>query len=148
MTIYRIAFVALLLGAPVLADDASARARLIGAWQQQDDSGKGSSVWVLELKGTSLHITHSQGDQKLSEFDCKPNGAECEGTASGKKAQVTMYFNGPALVQIETVGSDVTKQQFSVIEQTDMMELQVIPIIGNAKAETLHLKRVQASASH
>jgi hypothetical protein len=141
MTIYGTAFAALLLGAPVLADDASARARLIGAWQQQDDSGKGTAVWVLELKGTSLHITYSQGDQRLSEFDCKP-GAECEGTASGKKAKVTMYFDGPALVQIETAGSDVTKRQFTVAEQTDLMELQVMPIIGNAKAETLHLKRI------
>ena len=77
MKIYRIAFAALLPLAAIQADDAPARARLIGVWQQQDDSGKVLSVWVLETKGTSLHITNSQGDQKLSEIECKPTGAEC-----------------------------------------------------------------------
>jgi hypothetical protein len=101
MNMYMTAFAALLLWVPVLADDASARAQLIGAWQQQDDSGKGISVWVVETKGNSLHITNSQGDQKLIEIECKP-GAECEGTASGKKSKVTMYFSGPTLVQLNT----------------------------------------------
>ena len=141
MNMYMMAFAALLLWVPVLADDASARAQLMGAWQQQDDSGKGISVWVVETKGNSLHITNSQGDQKLSEIECRP-GAECEGTASGKKSKVTMYFSGPTLVQLETVGSDVIKRQFTVREQPDMMEIEVMPIIGNAKAETLHLKRM------
>jgi hypothetical protein len=141
MNIYMTAFAALLLWVPVLADDASARAQLIGSWQQQDASGKGIFVWVVETKGNALRITNSQGDQKLSEIECRP-GAECEGTASGKKSKVTMYFNGPTLVQLETVGSDVIKRQFTVKEQPDMMEIEVIPIIGSAKAETLHLKRM------
>jgi hypothetical protein len=144
MNMYMTAFAALLLWVPVLGDDASARAQLIGAWQQQDDSGKGIPVWVVETKGNSLHITNSQGDQKLSEIECKP-GAECEGTASGKKSKVTMYFNGPTLVLLETVGSDVIKRQFTVREQPDIMELEVIPIIGSAKSETLHLKRMPRS---
>lgn len=148
MTIYTIALAALLPLAPVLADDAPARARLIGAWQQQDDSGKGISVWVVETKGDSLHITNSQGDQKISEIECKPTGAECEGTDSGKKVKVSMYFNGPILVQLETVGSDVTKRQFTITEQTDSMELAVMAITGNAKSETLHLKRIPPGASH
>jgi hypothetical protein len=145
MNMYMTAFAVLLLGVPVLGDDASARAQLMGAWQQQDASGKGISVWVVETKGDALHITNSQGDQKLSEIECKP-GAECEGTASGKKSKVTMYFNGPTLVQLETVGSDVIKRQFTVREQPDMMEIEVIPIIGSAKLETLHLKRMPLSA--
>ena len=145
MNIYMTAFAALLLWVPVLGGDASARAQLIGAWQQQDDSGKGISVWVAETKGDSLHITNSQGDQKLSEIECKPTGAECEGTDSGKKTKVTMYFNGPTLVQLETVGPDVIKRQFTVREQPDVMEIEVMPIIGSAKSETLHLKRMPPS---
>ena len=147
MKFYTTAFAALLLWVPVLADDASARAQLIGAWQQQDDSGKGISVWVVESKANSVHITNSQGDQKLSEIECKP-GAECEGTASGKKSKVTMYFNGPTLVQLETVGSDVIKRQFTVREQPDMMEIEVMPIIGSAKSEMLHLKRMPPSTGN
>jgi hypothetical protein len=147
MNIYMTAFAALLLWVPLLADDASARAQLIGSWQQQDASGKGIFVWVVETKGNALRITNSQGDLKLSEIECRP-GAECEGTASGKKSKVTMYFSGPTLVQLETVGSDVIKRQFIVREPPDMMEIEVIPIIGSAKAETLHLKRMPPSAGN
>lgn len=148
MTIQRIALAALLPLTLVLADEAPARARLIGTWQQQDESGKDTSVWVVETKGTSLHITNSQGDQKLSEIECRPTGADCEGTGAGKKVKVSMYFNGPTLVQFETTGSDVTKRQFTVAEQNDSMELVVMAITGNAKSETLHLKRLPSGASH
>jgi len=44
MTIHTFAFAALLPLVPVRADDASARARLIGVWQQQDESGKNMSI--------------------------------------------------------------------------------------------------------
>ena len=147
MMMYTIAFVALLPLVPILADDAPARTRLIGIWQQQDDSGKGASTWVMETKGNSLHITNSQGDQKLSEIACNPTGVECDGVVSGKKAKVVMYYNGPTLVELETVGSDVVKRQFTVTEQPDLMELAVLAITGNTKSETLHLKRMPSIAS-
>ena len=147
MTIYTIVLAALLPLVPVLADDAPARARLIGVWQQQDESGKGISVSIIETKSNSLHITTTQGDQKLSEIECKPTGAECEGTGPGKKVKVLMYFSGPALVQIETAGSDITKRQFTVAEQPDIMELMVTAITGNAKSETVHFKRIPPTAS-
>ncbi len=147
MMIYTIALAALLPLVSVLADDAPARARLIGVWQQEDDSGKGISVWVLETNADSLRVTNSQGDQKLSESDCKPTGAECEGMNSGRKVKVVMYFNGPALVQLETAGSDVIKRRFTVTDKPDMMDLEVIPLAGHAKAETLHLKRLAVAAS-
>ena len=140
------AFAALLLCAPVLAGDASDRAKLLGTWQQQDDSGKTAIVWVLEMKGTALHITVSVGGQKVSEFECPPKGADCEGTYDGKKANVTMYYDGPALVQLETRGSDVTRRRFAVAGQPEMMEIQVTPIVGTDKAETLHLKRIKVDS--
>jgi hypothetical protein len=146
MTIQMAAVAALVLCAPLLADDASDRAKLIGSWQ--DNSGKEGTVWVLDVKGTALHITESLADQKISEFECSPKGAECEGTVGGKKAKVTMYYDGPALVQLETRGSEVTRRRFTVTGQPDVMEIEVMPIQGPDKAETLHLKRIQlASAS-
>lgn len=141
MNRYIIAFSALLLSALAFANDDSARAQLVGTWQEENASGNAASVWVLESKGEALHIVHSQGDQKLSEFECTPTGAECEGRVSGKKAKVVMYFNGPTLVQMETVGSDITRRRFTVAAEPDMMELMVVPLVGDVKAETRHLKR-------
>ena len=146
MTIQMATLTALLLCVPVLADDVSDRAKLLGRWQRQDDSGKDATVWVLEVKGMALHISESRGDQKISEFECVPKGAECEGTVEGKKATVSMYYDGPALVQFETKGSDVTRRRFTVSGQPDMMDLEVMPIVGAVKGETLHLKRIKNSA--
>ncbi len=140
------ALTALLLLVPVLADDVADRAKLLGSWQRQDDSGKEATVWILEVKGMALHLSESLGNHKVSEFECVPKGAECEGTIEGKKAQVTMYYDGPALVQLETNGSDVTKRRFIVTGQPDMIEIEIMPILGVAKAETLHLKRIKVSA--
>jgi len=141
MTI-RMTFFALLLCLPLRADDVSDRAKLLGSWQRQDDSAKEVNVWVLEMKGEALHITVSVGDQKVSEFLCSPKGAECEGTVKGAKASVRMYYDGSALVQFETRGEDVTRRRLTVTGQPDMMEIDVMPIIGSDKAETLHLKRI------
>src|SRR5271169_6152971 len=107
-------FFALVLCLPVLADDVSDRAKLLGSWQGQDDSGKQGAVWVLEMKGEALHITVSVANQKVSEFACPPKGVECEGTAKGVKATVSMYYDGPALVQFETRGTDVTRRRIAV----------------------------------
>jgi len=57
MTIHTFAFAALLPLVPARADDASARARLIGVWQQQDESGKNMSITFVETKGNSLART-------------------------------------------------------------------------------------------
>jgi hypothetical protein len=139
------AFAAVLLCVPVLADDVSDRAKLIGNWQRQDDSTKAATVWLLEMKGAALHIKESLGDQKVSEFECPPKGADCEGTVEGKKASVSMCYDGPALVQLVTKGSDVTRRRFAVTGQGDMMEIEVMPIVGADKPESLHLKRIKLS---
>jgi hypothetical protein len=139
------ALAAVMLCVPLLADDVSDRAKLIGNWQRQDDSNKAAAVWLLEMKGAALHITESLGDQKVSEFECPPKGADCEGTVEGKKASVSMYYDGPALVQLVTKGSDVTRRRFAVTGQGDMMEIEVMPIVGADKAETLHLRRIKLS---
>jgi hypothetical protein len=141
-----ISLTALLLCVPVLADDVSDRAKLLGSWQAEDDSGKQATVWILEMKGMALHLSESLGDMKISEFECVPKGVDCEGTVGGIKATASMYYDGSALVQLETKGSDVTRRRFSVPGQPDMMDLDVRPIVGAGKAVTLHLKRIKISA--
>jgi hypothetical protein len=142
------ALAVLLLCAPLQADNDSDHAGLLGSWQQQEDSGRGVVVWVFEQKGMDLQITESIGDRKISEFECAPEGKECEGTDEGKKAKVSMYYDGPALVQFETAGSEVTKRRFAIASQPDVMEIEVMPIVGGDKAETLHLKRMKLSSKN
>src|ERR1700681_2718744 len=78
------------------------RAKLIGSWRLQDDAGRDAGdVWVLEDRGAAIHITHTEGTHKLSDFECAPTGSECEVKDAGKSAKVSLWYNGPALVEME-----------------------------------------------
>jgi hypothetical protein len=133
-------FVMLSVSGLVFADDLATRALLLGQWESQDGAGQ-SSVWTIERKGEALRVAASKGDQKLLEYECKPSGVDCDAWVSGKRAKISMYFNGPALVQIETKGSEITKRRF-LAKDHEMIDLEVIPVVPGGNSHIIHLKRV------
>jgi hypothetical protein len=136
-----------LFAAAAWAADNTDHSKIGGAWQVQNEAGKGPAlVWVLEEKGDAIHVTYSHGDQKLSEFECNAMGRECQIKDSGRQAKVSMWFSGAKLVELETKGSEVVKRRFTVSGQGDTMELEVIPIVPVGRSETMRLKRMQAAA--
>ncbi|HLW77349.1 MAG TPA: hypothetical protein VKS01_10195 [Bryobacteraceae bacterium] len=119
------------------------RAKIPGKWQSQSDSNR---VLTVEDNGDVIHITRSEGDQKVTEFECAI-GQECQVKDAGKKVKVSMYYNGPKLIELETRGDEVVKRRFTAGD-ADTMQLEVIPISGDSiKAETVTFKRVSAQAS-
>jgi hypothetical protein len=137
-----VALTALCLGAVALAADDD-RAKLTGTWQ----SSSGSETWVLQDKGETWHIAYTQGNQKPAEFDCAADGRDCNVKEAGHAAKVSLYFNGPRLVELETKGAEVIKRRFAVGQQGDQMDVEVIPVVSTEKAATVHFKRVSATAS-
>lgn len=75
-------------------------------------------------------------------------GRECKIREGGKSATVSMWFNGPKLVELETRGSDVIKRRFSVDEKGETMDVEVIPISQGSKPEVLHFKRIEVAAQN
>ena len=132
----------LLTPAAVLASDPAGRAKLPGTWQE---SGKAGSVWVLEEKSGAMHITGSEGDRKLADFECNTVGRDCELKEAGKKAKVSMWYNGPRLVELETRGSEVLQRTFGIVDE-NTLEVEVVQIVPEGKPETLHFKRTQPAA--
>lgn len=131
----------------MFADDVAERAKLNGAWQAQEQSGSTAhAVWTLEEQGSGMRITNSQGDKKMVEFVCDL-AKECEIKDAGKKVKVTVYFNGPKLVVMETRGEQVFKRRFGLAETGDVMELEVIPVIPAGKTETIHFTRVPSASA-
>jgi hypothetical protein len=127
------------------ADDGSARARLVGAWQPQEPAAKENGVWTLERKdGDVLHITYSLGDEKRIDFECSTKGGECDVKDAGKPAKVSLWFSGAKLVELETKGQEVVKRRFAVTAEGDSMELEVIPISPEGKTETMHFRRMRS----
>ena len=117
-----------------------ARAKLAGSWE---DNG---TVWVIEDKGATVRLTRSEGSQTVAEFECKLGGSECEGKDSGHKATVSLWFNGAALVEMETKGSEVVKRRFEISPDGDL-ELQTILITPAGATEHAEFKRVAAAVS-
>jgi CheY-like chemotaxis protein len=69
-----------------------------------------------------------------------------QGYQLGERAKVTMYYNGPRLVQYETRGSHVTKRRFTITgEDGNTLEVETMPISPPGKAETIRFKRQPAS---
>src|SRR5580700_11199101 len=93
-----------------LADTQTDRDHLVGSWVR---SG-GNNAWVIDNGPDGLHITQIEGASPIADFRCNTEGQSCDIKIGGRKATVSMYYNGPALVQLETKGSQVVKRKFSI----------------------------------
>lgn len=131
----------------LFGDDAADRAKLAGTWQLQSGSDKDGSVWTLEAKEDAIHIVRAQNNQKLAEFDCNTLGKDCDVNDGGHRVKVSLYYNGPKLIEFETRGSNVTKLRFGVTGQGDTMEVEEMPMSPAGSTEVLQFKRVQQITS-
>lgn len=137
-------FAIAVLTTAAFCDDVSDRAKLLGAWQPAESTPKEAVTWKLESKGSDvLRVTQSLGDQTLLVFECATNGQECDTKESGKAMKVSLYFNGPKLVEWETRGKQVVKRRFGIAEDGVTLEMEIIPITAAGKAETLRFHRAQ-----
>jgi hypothetical protein len=134
----------LLLASSAFADDDSSHAKLMGKWRQSDGNAENKSSWELEGAGGSMHVTNSDGTQTVVEFECNTVGKECAIQDAGRRSKVSMWFNGPKLVELEIRGAQVVKRRFSISGDGDTMELEIIPIVPPGKGETAHFKRVHS----
>jgi hypothetical protein len=145
-------FLALLSGVAALGSDQSDREKLIGSWELAGaplDSL--SSYWTFSEQGESIRVTQQEGTTKVANFQCHTDGASCDVKVSGKRAMVSLWFNGAKLVELETKGSEVLKRRFEIISQGDgageVMEMELIPIVPAEKTEIFRYKRLQQPAS-
>ena len=136
------------LGVGALADDQGDRQKLLGTWEPQGVTAENTaaSSWTFSAARNSMQVTEAEGGKKVTDFACGTEGTPCEVKTAGKKATVSMWFNGPSLVEMETKGSEVVKRRFKILAQGDVMEMEVIPIVPSGKTETLQFKRAQPAA--
>lgn len=80
------------------------------------------------------------------EFDCDTLGRECHVDDAGKQVTVSLWFNGPVLVELETRGSQVTRRRFKPVGDGNGLELETTLISSGGKPETIRFERVQSAA--
>jgi hypothetical protein len=136
----RILLAALLsVSAVGLAEDFADSAKLAGSWDQD-----GKTAWKLAPTNDGVHFTFTRGGQTVADFECNTSGKDCPIKMEGKKATVSVYFNGPLLVMMQTRGNDVVKWRFGALGDGNQMQVEMTAITGGAKSETLHYKRTDA----
>ncbi len=118
------------------ADDTAGRASLNGTWKES------SATWIIQENEDSVRLAYYEGGQPQTEVTCKL-GSECESKAGSRKSKVSLWFNGPKLVQMETRGNEIVKRRFSA--SGDDLELEVIPISPGGNPQTIRLKRVKSN---
>jgi hypothetical protein len=138
---YLVGFVGLLLGVAA-ADDNLDRSKRIGSWAAAAGS---ADTWTLAANGDKFHITHTENDRKLSEWECNAAGRECATKEAGKPVKVSMWFNGSKLVVMETRGTEVLKRRFHASGDGNTLELELIPIVPQGKPELVRLARAPSS---
>ena len=143
MKVSMMALSTLLIMGAAFADDDSGRAKLMGKWLQSDGGEDAKSSWTLvDGAADSIHVTNSNGTQVVAEFECNTVGQECAVKAAGRKSKISMWFNGPKLVEMETAGAQVVKRRFSVGGDGETLDLEIIPISPAGKTQISHFKRV------
>jgi hypothetical protein len=126
---------------PLIADTQTDRDGLIGTWTE---SG-GSHGWVIENGAKGLHMTQLESSAPIADFTCTTDGNDCAIKISGKKGTVSLYYNGSALIQLETRGDTITKRKFQV--DGSGLKVEVTPMTGKVvTAEERQFDRGQATA--
>ena len=75
----------------------------------------GNRTWVIQSTSGGVHMTETEGSTPVADFECNVEGQSCNVKISGHKAQVSMYYNGSALVQLATIGYQIVKRRFSLL---------------------------------
>ena len=145
MRLARYAFTAFaVIGAaslPLIADTQADHDGLIGTWNENG----GAHGWVIENGANGLHMTQLEASTPIADFTCATDGHDCAIKISGKKAKVSLYYNGSALIQLETRGDTITKRKFLV--DGSGLKVEVTPMTGKvATAEERQFDRGQATA--
>ena len=127
----------LLLASAALCQEAD-RASLPGKWQidpAKSDNGNAATLSIEIKDDDSLHYLLQTQNGETAEFQCTTDGQECAMTDGGRKARVSLWFNGPSLVIMETKGNNVVKRRLTVSGST--LGMEIIPIVPPGKTDKL-----------
>lgn len=128
----------LVSGAVSLAQD---HPNFSGDWQLDNAKSQGAQAKAIQLAikqdGDTISVT-SEEDGKSLEFKCATNGQNCK--RKGEPGEVSMYYNGPVLVELDMEGHSgdhVIKKRLHLADDGKSMEIEVMPISPPGPAEKL-----------
>lgn len=132
---------------PVLSAD-SGRPNFVGAWQMdsaksQVDDGR---VVTLTIESVSDKIKlirvvrEKDGKEVTSKFVCATGGGDCEFDEGDRKAKVSLWYDGNALIVLKTDGPKedaVTQWKMQLAPNPNTLTIDLTHIDPTSKAETI-----------
>jgi len=141
----------LIVAVPFLADE-PARPSFSGTWQLVPASSEIHSrisndlVWTIDQKDEDIHFVES-GDEKGGklEITCGTRGADCKTKEAGKAVTISFWYNGAALVEMETEGKGeaVTKKKMQLSGDGSSLIVDVTHILPEGRSPEKYVLKKQ-----
>ncbi len=85
-------------------------------------------------------VRDTNGKEETSQFSCDVGGSQCDFDEAGRKAKVSLWYNGPALVILKTDGpkeDSVTQWKLDLSPDGKTLTVEFTHIEPNDKSESL-----------
>jgi hypothetical protein len=112
--------------------------KLAGSWEAKDNP---AHTWTFDQTDKGMHVIETENGKTIADFVCNTSGRECDIRREGHDAKVSLWFNGPKLVEMTTEGSHVVKRRYAPASDGTTLEMEVIPVVPEGRTEKLALLR-------
>lgn len=89
---------------------------------------------MIQRSGDQIHLEEMDGSHVKFDYTCKLGGQDCD---LGHGEKVSLWFNGPVLVELRTHHDSVVKRRFAFGEKGNEMQLEVDPISPPGKQDQI-----------
>ncbi len=109
-----------------------------GTWVSPNDK---DGKLVLRITGEKIHVQEFKGNEMKWEYTCGLSGETCKFKEGMHEATVSLWRNGPKLVELRTRGDMVMKRRFTLADKGGTLDVEVLPISPPGETQTLAYSR-------
>lgn len=137
MKIAECILLAMVFAASAFAQD-SAKPVFSGTWTLPNDP---SEKLVVEQTDSGVHVQEMKGNETKMDYKCNLDGKDCDFKEDGHPAKVSLWFNGPKLVELVTRGKNVVRRRFTLADGGKKLVVEMSAFSNPDKSETLEYTR-------
>ena len=134
LLVFPLTAVALLTAAPSPDVSPNAENPWVGTWHEQNDT---TAELTLSLTGETIQVREVRAGRLVAEYTCKLDGKDCSFKDEGRKATVSLWKNGPKLVEMRTRGGHVTRRRFTFDDKASTLQAEDADMAPNGRTENV-----------
>jgi len=100
-----------------------------------------SEKLVVEQTDSGIHMQELKGNETKADYECKLDGKDCEFKEDGHPAKVSLWFNGPKLVELVTRGRNIVRRRFTLADGGKKLVVEMSAFSNPDKSETVEYTR-------